>query len=319
MAMAATTRTLILRTVTTFSMGAIALNAVANPAFAGDPFRSNNPKPIGDQTEAAFKALFQEGNYTKAKNLVSQAEGSETNEPLLHALKAALAFNDNELATFQTAATSTRETAEQLMAKDKLRGNLYSAVGNFLEGAAIVKRDGLVRGTVSALGKVQAAFSNLDKAEKIDAADPEFNLIKGNIDLMLAVNVKLPLSNADNAIERLAGTAAPRYIADRSLAWGYRDLQDLGKAMDHIDKALELGKNNPDLQYLKGQIFVQRGKQAKQAKNYATAVREYTAATEWFSKALARRQQLPQDLVSQIERENGGAQRNLEVVTSAAQ
>lgn len=301
---------LVTRILTTFGVGAIALGGMANPAFAGDPFRSNNPKDIGDKTEAAFKALFQEGNYTKAKELVGKAESSEKDEPLLHALKAALAFNDNELSTFQTAATTTRETAEELMQKDKLRGNLYLAVGNFLEGAAIVKRDGLVRGTVGALGKVQAAFRNLDAAEKIDAADPELNLIKGNIDLMLAVNVKLPLSNSDKAIERLTGTASPRYIADRSLAWGYRDLKDLDKAMSYVDKALETGKGNPDLQYLKGQIFVQRGKVAKKNQDYKTAVKEYQAAMDWFAKALDQKKQLPTVLAGQIQRESRGAERN---------
>ncbi|MBE9030268.1 hypothetical protein IQ266_11050 [filamentous cyanobacterium LEGE 11480] len=298
------------RLLTTFGISAIALSSLANPAFAGDPFRANNPKPIGDQTEAAFKALFQDGDYNKAKDLVKKAESQEADEPLLHALKASLAFNDGDAATFSTAATTTRETADKLMAKDKLRGNLYLAVGNFLEGAAIVKKDGIVRGAVSALGKVQAAFKNLDAAEKIDAQDPELNLIKGNIDLMLAVNVKLPLSDSGKAIKRLEGAAAPRYIADRSLAWGYRDLKDLDKAMGFVDKALQQNADNPDFQYLKAQIFVQRGQVAKKAKNFKLAATEYQTAMDWFAKALEQREQLPEALANQIYRESRGAEKN---------
>ncbi|NJN48597.1 MAG: hypothetical protein HC805_00740 [Alkalinema sp. RL_2_19] len=299
-------------------LGAIAISSLASPAFAGDPFRSANPKAIGDQTEAAFKALFKEGNYTKAKDLIKQAEAKEASEPLLQALKASIAFNDGEVETFSTAATATREKADQLLAQDAMRGNLYLAVGNFLEGAAIVKKDGIVRGAVSALSKVQAAFKHLDAAEKIDAQDPELNLIKGNIDLILAVNVKLPLSDAEKAIKRLEGAAAPRYIADRSLAWGYRDLKELDKAMGFIDQALKGNAKNPDLQYLKAQIFVQKGQAAKQNKNFKLAATEYQNAMDWFAKALEQKVQLPQALAAQIDRESRGAEKNRNEAKAAA-
>jgi tetratricopeptide (TPR) repeat protein len=282
------------RLMITLAASTIGLGAIAAPAFAGDPFRSSNPKPIGNQTEAAFKALFQDGNYTKAKDLVQQAEAKEASEPLVYAMKAVLAFNDDDAATFSRSAVTTREKATQLISTDPMRGNLYTAVGNFLEGAAIVKKDGLVRGAVGALSKVQEAFKNLDAAEKIDAQDPELNLIKGNIDLMLAVNVKMPLSDADKAIARLKGAASPRYIADRSLAWGYRDLKQPDNAMSAIDSALKLSPNNPELQYLKAQIFVRKG--------------EDTAALPWFDKALAQSKQLPTKLVQQITRERTRAQ-----------
>jgi tetratricopeptide (TPR) repeat protein len=285
---------LINRLLTAFGIGSIALSTLANPAFAGDPFRSQNPKNIGDQTEAAFKALFKEGNYPKAKTLVAQAAAKESDEPLLHVLEAALAFNEDNLNLFADAASKTSKTANKLMASDELRGNLYLAVGHFLEGAVIVKRDGLVRGAVGALGKIQEAFSKLDAAEKIDPQDPELNLIKGNIDLTLAVSIQLPLSDSTKAIQRLEGSAAPRYIADRSLAWGYRDLKEPNKAMAAVDRALALSAGNPELQYLKAQILVKQ-------KDDKTAV-------TWFEKALTKRDQLPSKLVAQIERERNGAQ-----------
>ncbi len=280
--------------------GTIGLGAIAAPALAGDPFRNSNPKPIGNQTEAAFKALFKDGNYTKAKDLVKQAEAKEASEPLVYAMKAVLAFNDDDAATFSSSATTTREKATQLVSTDPMRGNIYTAVGNFLEGAAIVKKDGLVRGAVGALSKVQEAFKSLDAAEKIDAQDPELNLIKGNIDLMLAVNVKMPLSDKDKAIARLQGSAAPRYIADRSLAWGYRDLKQSEKALGAIDSALKLSPNNPELQYLKAQILVRK--------------QEDKAALPWFDQALAQSKQLPTKLVEQISSERTRAQERIAAV-----
>ncbi len=278
----------------TLGVSAIGLSALAAPAFAGDPFRRTGAKPIGNHTEAAFKALFQDGNYTKAKDLVSQAEAKEASEPLVYAMKAVLAFSDGDAGTFKSSAVSTREKATQLVSSDPMRGNLYTAVGNFLEGAAIVQENGLVRGAVGALSKVQEAFKSLDAAEKIDPQDPELNLIKGNIDLMLAVNVKMPLSDSAKAIDRLTNTAAPRYIADRSLAWGYRDLKKPDQAMSAIDSALKLSANNPELQYLKAQILVRK--------------QDDKTALPWFDKALAQKNQLPTKLVDQITRERTRAQ-----------
>ncbi|WP_416676306.1 hypothetical protein [Egbenema bharatensis] len=55
----------------------IALGVLANPAFAGDPFRVNNPRTIGNQTEAAFKSMFEQGNYVEAAALLQQAESDE--------------------------------------------------------------------------------------------------------------------------------------------------------------------------------------------------------------------------------------------------
>jgi hypothetical protein len=46
----------------------ILLNILVYPSFAGDPFRSREPHKIGDRTEAAFKAIFQQGNYPLAKD-----------------------------------------------------------------------------------------------------------------------------------------------------------------------------------------------------------------------------------------------------------
>lgn len=271
--------------------------ATALPSFAKDPFRTSSAKPIGDRTEAVFNALFKEGDHTKAAGLVADAERNEANEPLLHALKAAIAYNNQDSTTFKASALRTRETAEALVKSDSLRGNTYIAVGNFLESAAILQEKGVVRGTPAALGKLQEAFSKLDAAEKIDAQDPELALLKGTMDLMLAVNINLPFSDAEKAIKRLEGSAAPRYIADRNLAWGYRDMKKQDQALSAIDRAIASTPNNPELEYLKAQILVRQGKNAE--------------ALNQFDIALKRKNQLPQVLRDQIQRERDRTEKRM--------
>ncbi|NES65431.1 MAG: hypothetical protein F6K24_09300, partial [Okeania sp. SIO2D1] len=54
----------------------IGLNILVNPAI-GDPFRQRNPIEIGEKTEAAFKAMFEEGDYKQAKDYLKVAESEE--------------------------------------------------------------------------------------------------------------------------------------------------------------------------------------------------------------------------------------------------
>ncbi len=270
----------------------------AGPSFAKDPFRTKNPREIGDNTEQAFKQIFQQGNYRVADRYLQKAEPTE---PLGYALKALRAYSDWQGANsqeqqakaqqFLSLATQTRESADQLKAKDPLRGNLYIAVGYFLEAAYSVGKEGLVRGTPQALSKVQKAFQYLDKAEAIDGTDPELNLLRGNIDLMLAIGVNLPLSSPTEAMNRLQQYAAPDYVAYRSLAIGYRDLKQLDKALPAVNQALQAAPTNPELLYLKAQILRLQGK-----------VKE---SIPLFEQALQRQDelQLPRPLAEQINRE----------------
>jgi tetratricopeptide (TPR) repeat protein len=271
--------------------------ATALPSLAKDPFRSSNPKNIGDRTEAVFNALFKEGNHTKAASLIGEAEAKEKDEPLVYALKASIAYNTQDVNTFKTAASQTRTAAETLVKSDPLRGNTYIAVGNFLESVVILQEKGIVRGTASALGKLQEAFAKLEAAEKIDAQDPELALLKGTMDLMLAVNINLPFSDANKAIQKLEGSAGPRYIADRNLAWGYRDMKKQDQAMAAVDRAIAATPNNPELEYLKAQIFVRQGNNA--------------AALKQFDVALQRKDQLPQILRDQIQRERDRTEKRM--------
>lgn len=272
----------------------IALVLLSPPAWAGDPFRTSNPHAIDDQTEAAFKAMFEQGDYVKAAELL---QTTETDEPLTYALRGSLAYMNDDLEAMGENAHLTQEKAEQLMATDPLRGHLYIAAGLFLEGAYSFLTEGAVRSTPSVLGKLQQVFDNLDEAEKIDPNDPELNLMRGYMDLMLATN--LPFANPQDAIQRLETLAAPAYLAQRGIAIGYRDLDQQDQALAAIDQAIQATPNNPELFYLKAQI-IRRQSDDVEGDEQARLRRQ---SLNFFRRAWQLRAQLPENTVEQIDRE----------------
>lgn len=259
---------------------AIACTAFSLPALA-DPFRTTSPRAIDANTEAAFLALFADGDYQRANTLLRNAQ---TTEPLAYAIRASLAYLDEDWDGLSTNATRTRETAERLVRRDPLRGHIYIAAGYFLEGAYAVATSSTVAATPTVLSNLQEVFDNLDQAAKIAPNDPELNLVKGYMDLLLAVN--LPFTSPNQAIERLESYAAPEFLVDRGLAIGYRDLEQLDNAIAAVDRALTATPNNPDLYYLKAQILVRQGKDQQ--------------SLEYFQQALTKQNQLPRRLVNQI-------------------
>lgn len=272
----------------------VLLLSCVSPTFAQDPFRASNQRSIGDKTESAFQALFKDGNYAAAKQYLQQAESSEPNEPLAYAMKASLAFTDQDVNSLSAYGQKTLATAQQLMSKDPLRGNLYTAVGHFLQGAAALKRDGSIKGTPQALAELRQVYDSLDKAEAVSSTDPELNLIRGYMDLMLAVNI--PFSNPEQAIDRLDKFAGPRYLAERGLAIGYRDLNKYPEALKAVDDAIQAAPNNPELYYLRAQILVRQGQSQKNPALFREALNN-------FDKAIAKEEQLPRSLSKQIARE----------------
>lgn len=278
---------------TTFTV-AIALNFWVNPSLAGDPFRTNQPRNIGDKTEAAFNAIFQQGDYLAAQSYLQQAISTEPNEPLAYAMKASLAYANRDLAQLETYSQKTLEAGEKLIATDQLRGNIYTAVGHFFQGATIITREGTLKGVPQALTRLRQVYQYLDRAEAIAPEDPELNLLKGYMDLMLAVN--LPFTSPQDAINRLKLNAAPQYLAHRGIAVAYRDLKQYSQALEYVNSALKVTPEHPELYYLKAQILREQGQQLKSQSMIQEAVVN-------FDKALAKRSQLPPDLVRQIERE----------------
>jgi tetratricopeptide (TPR) repeat protein len=285
----------------TFGM-AIALNIWVNPTLAGDPFRTNEPRKIGDKTEAAFKAVFYKGDYPAAERYLKQAASSESNEPLAYAMKASLAYMNGDLAGLDNYSQKTLETGQKLIATDELRGNIYTAVGHFLSGAVILTREGTIKGAPKALSRLRQVYQHLDKAEAISPKDPELNLLKGYMDLMLSVS--LPFANPDEAIQRLESNAAPEYLADRGIAIAYRDLKQYSQALDYANRAIKVAADNPELYYLKAQILKEQG-----TKNQNQSLIQEAIAN--FDQALTKKSQLPEDLVKQIERERNSAVNSL--------
>ncbi|GAX35577.1 Sll0314/Alr1548 family TPR repeat-containing protein [Nodularia sp. NIES-3585] len=273
---------------------AIALNLWVNPSLAGDPFRTQEPRNIGENTEAAFKAVFEQGDYSAADSYLQKAISSEPNEPLAYAMRASLAYANKDFNTLGIYSQKTLAAGQKLIATDELRGNIYTAVGHFFEGATILTRDGTLKGAPQALTRLRQVYQHLDRAEAIAPQDPELNLLKGYMDLMLAVN--LPFANPDDAIARLKANAAPKYLADRGIALAYRDLKQYSQALEYVNSALKTTSDNPELYYLKAQILRKQGQTAKSQSLIQEAVVN-------FDKALTKRSQLPADLVRQIERE----------------
>ena len=187
----------------------IVSNIWGSPSFAGDPFRKDNFRNIGDKTEAAFIAVFHEGDYSKAQIYLKEAVETEANEPLAHAMRASLAYSNGDLGSMNAYAQQTLKAAKQLIEKDPLRGNLYLAVGHFLEGAYTFK----TKGAIGAVNKLPQVFSYLDEAEKQAPNDPELNLLKGYLDLILAVN--LPFSSPEDAITRFERYALDEHAERR--------------------------------------------------------------------------------------------------------
>lgn len=262
---------------------AIALTTAIAPVLA-DPFRANTahePHEIDDQVELAFDSIFKQGDYQGAAEIL---RSTNTNEPLAFGIKAALAYLDEDWDALGENATLTLQKAEQLVETDPLRGHLYIAAGHFLEGAYVVSTEGLVAGTPTALSKLQLVFANLEEAEKINPDDPELNLLRGFMDLMLAVN--LPFADPNKAIERLQNYGSPAYLVDRGIALGYRDLDQPDLALQAVDRALAATPDNPDLYYLKAQILVLQGKDKE--------------SLRFFRRAAQNRDRMPQGLANQL-------------------
>ncbi|MBU6228256.1 MAG: tetratricopeptide repeat protein [Cyanobacteria bacterium REEB459] len=253
------------------------------PAWAADPFRITNPHGIGTASESAFKALFYAGDYGRAQRLVNQAIAAEPKEPMNYAMAAALSYLNNDFEGLAQQAQLTQQTAAALKATDPLRGHLYSAVGVFMEGAHVLQTQGLARGTPTALRMLQQVFSELQAAEKVNPTDPELSLLKGFMDLLLAVN--LPFANPDQAIARLQN-GYPAYLSHRGIAIGLRDLKRYDQALTEVNKALLEAPKNPDLLYLKAQILALKG--------------DTKLSVAVYAETLSYAQQLPKPVVWQI-------------------
>lgn len=269
------------------------------PAFAGDPFRQTQPRAIGDKTEATFNAIFRDGNYAQAKQLAQEATQKEPNEPLAFAIAASLAYSDEDWTAMKAAADKTLAAAEKLKASDPLRGNLYIAVGNFLVGAYEFKTSG----PLSAINKLPTVFDSLEIAEKINPKDPELNLMKGYLDLILSIS--LPFAKPEQAIDKFEKYAAPDFVVDRALGNAYRDLKKYDKALGYINSALKATPENPEIQYFKGQLLRSQGRLNKD-------MAKLKEALTYFEQANKKYDQLPKNVQISLRHELMSVQAEME-------
>ncbi len=241
-------------------------SSMISPAVAGTkPAKPNSnmmPPPTGEKTkqgsnvEKAKEAMFRDGNYVKAKQYLEAALKTEPNEPLTYAMNALYPFSAGDYEKVREYGEKTSKVAQQLIKTNSLRGNLYQGVGLAILGAYELKKAN--GGALGALSKLQQVFEYMDKAQKIDSNNTELNLVKGYMDLLLAVNV--PFSDTKQAIDRLKN-AEPKYLALRGMYVGYRDLKEYDKANTAINAAIKLAPQNPELTYYKAQLLGIRGRE----------------------------------------------------------
>jgi tetratricopeptide (TPR) repeat protein len=269
-------------------LASVLATAIALPSWAADPFRSSNPRPIGADTQKSFELLFREGNFADAVKQIDVALKSEYDEPLIQALRASVAFIREDYLDMKVYGEKTRNSARKLMATDKLRGHIYLAASNLIEAGYVVKAEGLTSAG-KALPLVQQALDDIKTAQDIDPQDPEVNLVKGYMDMLIAS--VLPLSDLENALTSLKQYAGPDYVKWRGIALAYRDARKLDPALDAINKALAAAPENPELFYLKGQILWLKG-----GGNLEEARKNYI-------KALSKAKQMPKPLVGVVSTE----------------
>lgn len=272
---------------------ALTLGSAARPA-AADPFRPDNPRPIGDRAEAAFDSLFERGDYPETRRILERAIVEEPGEPLNHALMAAMAFLDEDWAQLDASAAQTQAAAEALLASDPLRGHLYSAVGHFLKGSSAWAKGGggPLQGVPDALMALSSVYRELDAAEAVDANDPELRLIRGYMDLMLATY--LPFASLDDAVAQLE-RARPVYLVDRGLALAYRARDRYDEALAAADRAIAATPDNPELWHLKAQILHQMGKRD------GGNLDQLQESAALFERVLAVRDRLPEEVIDHLE------------------
>jgi len=256
-----------------------------------------SPRPLPPHTDAAFAALFVEGNYVRARERLQTAEARGERDPLGFALRAAIAYAESDWDRVKTYGDRTLEMALALR-DDPLRRDLYRAVANLLLGAYLYERSG----ALAAMPKVAPVLDGFERARRHAPRDPELNLLRGYLDLLLAAN--LPLADPEAAIASFERYAAPRYLVDRGIALAYRDAEQFERAAEYAAAALRATPDNPEIHYLNAQIVYRLGKQRGELDTIRQAIAH-------FERAEALADGLPAAIVAAIAAEADRARRHL--------
>jgi tetratricopeptide (TPR) repeat protein len=285
---------------------------LANPKPAAKP-NSNMVLPAvgtqvqqGSNVDRAKEAMFRDGDYAKAKEYLNLALKTEPNEPLTYAMSTLYPFSAGDFEKVKIYGDKTVKAAEQLMLTNPVRGNLYQGVGLAILAVYEMKKEN--GGALGALSKLQMVFEHIDKAKTLAPNNPELNLIKGYMDLLLAVNV--PFSDTSQAIEQLKN-AEPKYLALRGMYIGHRDLKEYDKANTAIDNARKLAPQNPELTYYKAQLLGIRGREQHNES-------DLRASIQLFESAYQKRDGLLLSTIAQILSERCQAKSSLAKTNSDA-
>ena len=269
------------------------LSSLGNLAIAGDPFRSSDPHDIGDRTEAAFEALFVEGHYPEANKAILRAIEEEPGEPLAHALNGALAYVSEDWERLQTAAAATEKAAAALIDTPPLRVSSPAPARPPRRGGSPISEGGSgpFQGGPEAFSRLQQAKAALDKANDIDPDDPELNLLRGFLDLLVAGN--LPFLNLDGAISQLQ-KAQPGHLRHYGLAMANRYLNQPELALAEIELAIAIAPENPHLVHFRGQVLAKLGQATQDVSQLQRAEQDFVAV-------LAKHEQLPRPMIRHLE------------------
>lgn len=271
-----------------FTVLVVALT-IAVPVWARDPFRSGSPKAraIGTETFTAFETLFRDGNYRAAIPQVQTAVRTNSEEPLAHTMLALIHFFEKDYNSMRTTGRTIRERAQRLMNTDKLRGHLYTAVGDLVEASFLFKTEG-VSGVPKILPLVQNVLTELRNARAVDPTDPELNLLQGLIDILIssASSAIIPSSDVERSLVNLRQYSAPEYLRWGGVAVAYRDAKQPAPALEAVDRALAIAPQNPILHYFKGQILWIKG--------------DIPEARRHYLLTLSRAPQLPNQFIKDV-------------------
>jgi tetratricopeptide (TPR) repeat protein len=260
----------------------------SNMVFPSEGTKTKTKTKLGSNIDRAKESMFRDGDYVTAKQYLDTALKTEPNDPLTYAMNTLYPFSAGDFEKVKEYGEKTIKSAEQLMKTNPTRGNLYQGVGVAILGAYEMKKAN--GGALGALSKLQKVFDYMDKAKKLDPNNSELNMVKGYLDLLLAVNV--PFSDTNQAIDQLKN-AEPKYLAFRGLYIGYRDLKDYDKATVAIDNAIKIAPQNPEFIYYKAQLLGIIGRE-KQDEN---ALRE---SIKLFESAYQKRDRLLLSTIVQI-------------------
>ena len=261
-----------MRFVSVLALAGVLAVGVALPSYGADPFRTAAQKPrtsIGDKTTKAFELMFRQGNFPEAVKQIDLALASpqDNRDPLIYAMRASVGFVRENLEEMRQYGAEVRKQANALRRTDRIRFHLYTGVSDLIDAGYIFRTQGITSvGRV--LPIVNRALDHIRTAQEIDPKDPEVNLIKGFMDILIAS--ALPGSELDSALVSLRDYASPDYLRWRGIAMAYRDAKRNVEALDAINKAIDSASGrtnpppnqvgNPDLSYLKAQILRMNGK-----------------------------------------------------------